>query len=515
MTTWRNPFQNLLLRVEAAFDRAFAPAWNPVRQLGTLTFFLFWIVAVSGIYVYILFETTAVGAFQSIEYMTHQQWYVGGIMRSLHRYASDAMVVTLVLHLGREFIMDRYRGVRWYAWFTGVPLIWFLYMSGISGYWLVWDQLAQYIAIGSMEWIDWLGILGEPVANNFLSPDSLTDRFFSLLVFIHIFVPLFLLFLMWIHVIRLSRPKVNPPRGLALGCLAMLVALSLAKPAVSHPPADLATVPMELGLDWFYMAFYPLFDRWGGGVLWLLTVGGSCLLCVMPWLPPLRQAKAAEVILSHCNGCERCAEDCPYAAITMRPRTDGLPFDREAVVKADQCIRCGICVGACPASTPFRHEETLITGIDLPDRPLHQVRVEADAALDRLAGETEGGAARVLIVGCERGAEADRLAGPGIAVLRLPCIAMLPPAFIDYALSRRGADGLVVAGCREGGCYNRFGVDWMDQRLAGLRDPYLRKRVPRERLQSCWAGRTDDEDLAGEVARFRTALATTDGAGGG
>ena len=33
-------------------------------------------------------------------------------MRSLHRYSSDAMVITMALHLLREFAQDRYRGPR-------------------------------------------------------------------------------------------------------------------------------------------------------------------------------------------------------------------------------------------------------------------------------------------------------------------------------------------------------------------------------------------------------------------
>ena len=74
----------------------------------------------------------------------------------------------------------------------------------------------------------------------------------------------------------------------------------------------------------------------------------------MPWLPPLRRAKPAQVDLAHCNGCARCAEDCPYEAIRMVRRTDGLPFPTQAQVNPSLCVSCGICVGACPSSTPFR-----------------------------------------------------------------------------------------------------------------------------------------------------------------
>jgi quinol-cytochrome oxidoreductase complex cytochrome b subunit/coenzyme F420-reducing hydrogenase delta subunit len=503
LKTIRHPLRTLLLHVEAVFDRAFGPHWNPIRQLGTLAFFLFWVCAVSGIYVFILFETTVAGAFASVEYMTREQWYLGGIMRSLHRYSSDAMVVVMVLHMGREFVLDRYRGARWFSWLIGVPTIWFLYMSGISGYWLVWDQLAQYVAIASMEWLDWLGIFGEPVATNFLTPDSLSDRFFSLLVFIHIFVPLFLLFTMWIHVLRVTQPKINPPRGLAAGTLVMLVALSLVWPAVSHEPADLAVVPASLNLDWFYLPFYLLFDAWGGRTLWGLAVGVSVLLAAMPWLPPLRRSKAARVALDKCNGCRRCFADCPFGAITMEARSDSLPFEQEAVVDTDACARCGICVGACPVSTPFQRAGGLVTAIDLPDFALGHVRDLTERGLRALASEPADGGRRVMVFGCDHGARVGDLEQSGVAVVSLPCIGMLPPSFIDYALSRGAADGVVITGCRDGGCYQRFGVRWTQERLEGMRDPYLRSRVPRQRIRTLWAAPTDAAKLEEEVQTFR------------
>ena len=157
-------------------------------------------------------------------------------MRSLHRYASDLMVVMVVVHLLREFAYDHYRGVRWFSWFTGLPIIWLLYASGITGYWLVWDKLAQYVAIVSSELLDWLPIFGEPIARNFISTGTLTSRFFTLMVFMHVAVPLFLLFIMWVHILRISRPKMNPPRTLALlSLVALLARVAVEAGAVAGP----------------------------------------------------------------------------------------------------------------------------------------------------------------------------------------------------------------------------------------------------------------------------------------
>ena len=125
---------------EAGLGWVFQPAWNPLLNLGALGFMFYWIITVSGIYVYIFFDTGVHNAYESIEYMTHEQWYLAGIMRSLHRYASDALVIVMLLHLVREFARDRYRGVRWFSWVTGVPVLVMVYFAGISGYWLVWTS---------------------------------------------------------------------------------------------------------------------------------------------------------------------------------------------------------------------------------------------------------------------------------------------------------------------------------------------------------------------------------------
>ncbi len=484
--------------IERPFDYLFGASLNPLKQLGALGFFFFWVVAVSGIYLFIFFDTGIERAYQSVEYLTNDHWYHAGVMRSLHRYASDLMVVMVLTHLLREFAYDHYRGARWFSWFTGLPIIWLLYTSGITGYWLVWDKLAHYVAIVSSELLDWLPIFGEPIARNFISTGTLTSRFFTLMVFMHVAVPLILLFIMWVHIIRISRPKVNPPRMLAGLTLAALIAVSLWKPAVSQGHVDMAKVSTELGLDWLYLPLYPLVDLWGKGGVWAFLLAFSVMLGLMPWLPPLRRAKAAEVFLDHCNGCGRCVEDCPYEAIRMVKRTDALPFPTQAQVNPSLCVACGICAGACPSSTPFRRTEDLVTGIDLPEYPIRLLRERTVAMSSTLSGP-----ARVLVLACDHGGAARRKE----QTVHVPCVAMVPPSLIDFILSRNLADGVVVAGCSESACFNRLGGDWTEQRFAGERDPYLRARVPRERIATVWTSKLAVSQTEASIAAFTDKIA--------
>ncbi len=473
----------LFARADAVFNWAFGPRLNPLVCLGALGWFFFWIVAGSGVYLYLFFDTGVFAAYASVEYMTNDQWYAAGVMRSLHRYASDALVVVVVIHMLREFALDRMRGKRFFAWITGIPTLGFIYACGITGYWLVWDKLAQMIAISTAEWLDALPFFGEPIANNFLNSTTLSGRFFTLMVFMHIFAPLVMLLLMWVHIQRHSQAKVNPPRPLAYATVAMLLALSLIYPATSQGPANLDAVPAEVGLDWFYLAGYPLLNVIPGGQLWLIVIGAVVLLALLPWLPPAKTAPPAVVSLDNCNGCARCFDDCPYSAITMAPRSDGMAFATEAVVNVDNCVSCGICVGACPTATPFRRATAIIPGIELPDHPISELRERSVAAASQIDGD-----ARVIVYACEK-SDSESLSGANVAVVAVPCVAMLPPAFIDFALSRDLSDGVMLAGCAEEACHYRLGNTWTQQRIDGARDPYLRARVPRERLALSWAAR--------------------------
>ena len=81
--------------IERPLDRLVGPSLNPFAQLGALGFFQFWIVAVTGIYLFIFFDTGIERAYASVESITLAHWYHAGVMRSLHRYASDLMVAVL------------------------------------------------------------------------------------------------------------------------------------------------------------------------------------------------------------------------------------------------------------------------------------------------------------------------------------------------------------------------------------------------------------------------------------
>ncbi|MBF0611357.1 MAG: hydrogenase iron-sulfur subunit [Magnetococcales bacterium] len=496
----------LLHRAEGGFNRIFGNELNPLYHLGPLTFFFFWIVLVSGVYVFIFFDSNVAGAWKSVEYMTHEQWWMAGIMRSLHRYASDAAVITIGLHLLREFCRDRYRGVRWFSWFTGVPTLWLVVLLGISGYWLVWDQMAQYLAMATAELVDWLPLAPGSMASNFLE-GQMTDRFFILMVFLHLLgFPVALIFLLMTHVSRIGSVDFNPPRGLAIGTLGSLILLSIVKPAVSHPAADLYQSPITLNLDWFYLNIYPIVDMFGPGVAWTVSTSITLLFLVLPWLPPRKERPPAVVNLDHCDGCQQCARDCPFGAVIMRPRSDGRKFEFQPEVDPGLCTACGLCVGACHSSNPYRQPNaTLHTGIDMPHLTIDTLRNQTVEAVRNLTGSR-----KIVLVGCEHCSPVHHLASSEVAPVTLPCSGMLPPSFVDYLL-KKGADGVVLTGCREEDCYFRFGNRLTEQRVHGERPPKLFARTDRGKLRIVPASPLEGGDLAKALESFKQDLASSVG----
>jgi hypothetical protein len=131
-------------------------------------------------------------------------------------------------------------------------LLWLVYIAGVNGFMLVWDKLAQFVVIATAEWFDILPMFNGTLIRNFLYLESVNSRLFTLLAFIHIGVPLIVAIIMWVHVQRVPRAHINPPRPIAIAVTLMFLALALVKPILSQGgEADMSVVPTNIDFDWF------------------------------------------------------------------------------------------------------------------------------------------------------------------------------------------------------------------------------------------------------------------------
>jgi coenzyme F420-reducing hydrogenase delta subunit len=127
------------------------------------------------------------------------------------------------------------------------------------------------------------------------------------------------------------------------------------------------------------------------------------------------------------------------------------------------------------------------------------------------AGANLKGTQRVLVFGCEGSEGLAGLADHQTAVIDLVCMAQMPPAFMDFVLSRDLADGILLAGCSSADCQYRFGALWTEHRIGRERDPRLRKRVSAEQIAMAWL--TPWKDCGGVpqiLHAFRESLSAPD-----
>jgi len=485
--------------IAVLLNRLVSSSLNPLYHTGTIAVFSLAVALVTGIYLFLFYRVGTGAAHQSIEAIMAQPLGIGALMRSLHRYSSDAAALAAVLHGLKMFLDDRFWGPRWIGWVSGLTLLGLVWVTSATGYWLVWDKQAQVLSVTTAKLLDVLPFFGEPLVRTFLDTGRIQNFLFFLILFIHITIPLLIGAAYWLHVMRLSRARFMPPRIVLWVTGAALVIASIVRPALSGAPADLGRLPGVIPVDWFYFFYFPLTrldPRWG----WAILVVGGGLALSIPWLLRGAAPPRARVENIACTGCTRCWKDCPFEAIVMVPRHDGTRYRQVAVVNPAKCVGCGICVGACDSA-----------GILLGDQPV-SVLGEAVIARLRAVARSAGGEAPVLVYTCRlmRGLSSrlgpDGTLGelPGVTVMGLPCVGTLHPDMIARSLEA-GARGVFVAGCVPEDCPYREGSLWLAERVSGKRLPSM-KGVPEARLRVRWYSPVELGRFTRDVRAFQQDL---------
>jgi ferredoxin len=352
----------------------------------------------------------------------------------------------------------------------------------------------QLLAQEGARLLDRLPIFSEPISRAFVSEKTLPSAFFFLNLFLHVALPIGLGLLLWLHVARVARPVLLPPKRLAWAITAALTALALIRPVVMEPRADLASMHAQATLDLFYSFWLPAAMSLSPDVVWALTLLVWAVPALAPWWArprPSSRPQASVVDEEHCTGCEQCYLDCPYEAIAMFPRLDGR---EEMVARVDPalCVSCGICSGSC---APMRVGPPARTGRD----QLVQIKsfTESEAP----------GADTIVIVACRRGAGGITEASvfDGARVYPVECVGNLHTSSIEY-LVRSGVQGVVIVSCPPRDCWTREGVIWMEQRMFHEREAELQARVDRRRIRVVHAARGEQAEVRLALASFRAEL---------
>src|SRR5690606_6065725 len=176
---------------------------------------------------------------------------LGSWVRGVHRYASGAAVVFAVLHMMRMFAQGRSWGQRSLAWTSGVIALGVLIVCAITGYVMVWDTFGQLLAQEGARLLDSLPVLSEPLGRAFTGEEEPAAAFFFVNLFAHIALPLGLALVIWVHVSRVARPSILPPRRLTWTIVGLLVLAAVAMPVAMLPKANAFAIPERVPLDIF------------------------------------------------------------------------------------------------------------------------------------------------------------------------------------------------------------------------------------------------------------------------
>ena len=445
-----------------------APQVNPFYYTGPIAIFLFAVISITGIFLVLFFQVGFDSSYLFISRVEHQP--LARIVRAAHRYASDAFVVVSLIHAYRLLVLERFRGARWLAWVSGIVMLAPIWLAGVTGYQLVWDERALAITIA----FDNILQRGASSVLNLMATNQKGNSWIFIMIVLvaHLALTAVIGVATWVHVARLNRPKWILPRYWMLGLTIVLFVVSAIAPVGMLPKADLTRAPGEFSIDLLYLFYLPAaFDPvinspwlWIG-LLVILVVAG-----ILPWLS-FRKIAAPRLAIdkARCNGCTVCAIDCPYKAITLEPRTDGLPHKFVALEHPDLCVSCGICLGSCDS-----YAITLGS---------YSMDVIKRAVVTRLAARRAPNARVVLT--CERHAAQHPHTNRDDIVIALPCVGMAHPDLVGQ-IRQAGATDVQIVGCPPEDCANREGNTWLEQRLTRQRLPRLKKIFGDEPITMRW-----------------------------
>lgn len=127
---------------------------------GGISFFLFLILLVTGVLLMMYYRPTTAEAYESVVLITNVVPY-GWLIRGLHHWASNLMILMVMLHMARVFFCGAYKRPRDFNWVVGVVLLLMTLMFGFSGYLLPWNQVSFWATTVVTDAMGALPIVGE------------------------------------------------------------------------------------------------------------------------------------------------------------------------------------------------------------------------------------------------------------------------------------------------------------------------------------------------------------------
>ncbi|MEX0797186.1 MAG: selenite/tellurite reduction operon b-type cytochrome ExtP [Acidimicrobiia bacterium] len=173
--------------------------------LGGLSFFLFILLTITGIFLMFYYTPSAETAYADVQALSTNVAF-GSLMRNLHRWGAHLMVLSVFLHMSRVFYHGAYKPPREFNWVVGVVLLLLTLLLSFSGYLLPWDQLALWAVTVGSNMASFVPAIGAQVKFGLLAGVEVTAATLLRFYVLHVlFFPFIIVIFMAVHFWRVRK----------------------------------------------------------------------------------------------------------------------------------------------------------------------------------------------------------------------------------------------------------------------------------------------------------------------
>ena len=241
---------------------------------GSTLVFTFVLQVITGLMLWTAYSPSTRTAWESVYFIQHVM-FMGDLVRGIHHFSAQAMVVLMAIHLVQVIIDGAYRAPRELNFWFGLVLMLIVLGLSLTGYLLPWDQKGYYATQVTTNIMSATPAVGQEVQTLAQGGDAyghLTlTRFFAMHAGI---LPLLLVVFLVIHIYTFRRHGLTPkePRRApdamfwpdqvlrdAVACLAVLAVvmlLTIFKGAELAAPADPAVKFDAARPEWYFLFLF-------------------------------------------------------------------------------------------------------------------------------------------------------------------------------------------------------------------------------------------------------------------
>ncbi len=179
--------------------------------LGGITLFCFMVQATTGILLALYYQPTPETAYDSVLVIMNRLNF-GWLIRSVHAWSANLMIIFCVLHLLRVVIQGAYKKPREMTWMAGMLLLFVTLGFGFTGYLLPWDQRAFWATTVGTEIAGAVPFVGDFIKQFLRGGADVSGQTLSRFFGVHVLIlPVALAGLLMLHLLMIHQQGLNDP----------------------------------------------------------------------------------------------------------------------------------------------------------------------------------------------------------------------------------------------------------------------------------------------------------------